>query len=427
MRLIDRTVSRREWARLSAAGIVSAGTSGWFHQVAAAAHNQDPRPGRKKSCILLGMNGGPSQQHTFDLKPGGAYKPIATAVPGIEVCEYLPRVAAQMQDFAVLRSMSTGEIEHERACFLLQTSYRQVGAAEYPPLGSIVSAELGDPAAELPNYVAIDGGIDGRYIGVYRPGPAYLGPRHAPLIVEDPAKGVENLKPTVQMQDLVSRAELLAQAERGFAQRYASDAAHAHRTTFQQALRLMRSNQAQAFDIQRETSAVREAYGDSKFGRACLLARRLVEVGVSFVEVRLEGWDDHSGATPLVKGRCEYLDPAMAALVGDLKSRGMLDDTLVIWMGEFGRAPGDGKNHWPGAWTTVLAGAGLNVGQVIGSTDNETGGEVTERPISEIDFLATICRALEIDHTKEYIAAGGRPVALVDNLREEAKIVEQLF
>ena len=417
--------SRRELLRLSAAGVLSAGATGWFHALAQSAQ-ASPTPARKRSCILLWMNGGPSQQHTFDLKPGGDYKPIATAVPGIHVCEYLPQVAREMREFALLRSMSTGEIEHERACFLLQTGYRQIGAAEFPPLGSIVSAELSSPAAEVPSFVAIDGGRDGRYVGVYRPGPAHLGPQHAPLIVDDPRKGVENLQPVVALPTLSRRAKLLAAAERGFSQRYQSGAAHAHQTGLRQALRLIRSRDSRAFDISREPISLREAYGDSKFGRACLLARRLVEVGVSFVEVRLEGWDDHSGAAPLVHGRCRYMDPAMAALVRDLKARGMLDDTLVVWMGEFGRSPGDAKQHGPNAWTAALAGGGLSTGQAIGSTDKK-GGEVASRPISEIDFMATVCLALGIDYRKKYVTADGRPVAIVDDQRGEPSPVMELF
>ena len=418
------SLSRRNLLKL-ASSLVPAASSGWFHQLAAQADNTD-QPHADLSCILLWMNGGPSQQHTFDPKPSGAYKSIATSVPGIRVCDCLPRVAQTMQDFAVLRSMSTDEIEHERACFLLQTSYQQVGGAEYPPLGSVVAAEVGRQDAFLPNYVAIDAGRDGRYIGTYRPGPAYLGPRHAPLIVDDPDTGVANLNPITAPSQLDQRAALLAKAERAFGQRLRSSAAVAHRTAFQQALRLMKSSQIRAFDLDSEPNSVRNAYGHSRFGRACLLARRLVEVGVSFVEVRHEGWDDHSGATPLVRGRCEYIDPAMAALVEDLKRRGRLENTLVIWMGEFGRAPGDGKNHWPNAWTAVLAGAGINTGQTIGATDKQ-GGEVIDRPISEIDFMATVCHALQIDPSKEYITSSGRPVTLVDYQRAEPHRVAELF
>jgi len=420
--------SRRKLLRLAAAAVPAAGISGWFHKLAktARAETTDGQQ-RDLSCILLWMNGGPSQQHTFDPKPGGAYKAISTAIPGIQVCDCLPRVAQNMQDFAILRSMSTAEIEHERACFLLQTSYQQIGGAEYPPLGSVVSAEVGSSDAFLPNYVAIDAGRDGRYIGTYRPGPAYLGPRHAPLIVDDPAKGVENLKPAVDPRQLADRAKLLAKAERAFGQRLKSSAAFAHRTAFTQALRLMQSSQVRAFDLDSEPTSIRDAYGNNRFGRACLLARRLVEVGVSFVEVRHEGWDDHSGATPLVRGRCEYVDPAMAALVEDLKRRGRLENTLVIWMGEFGRAPGDGKNHWPNAWTAVLSGAGLKTGQTIGRTDKKDGGEVVDRPISEIDFMATVCQALGIDPAKKYVTGGGRPVTLVDYQRADPNPVAELF
>lgn len=422
------SLSRRDMLKLAGTLVPAAGTSGWFHELAGSAQAQSSVAAKSEmSCILLWMNGGPSQQHTFDPKQGGAYKAISTSVPGIEVCDCLPTVAQNMQDFAVLRSMSTDEIEHERACFLLQTSYQQIGGAEFPPLGSIVSAELGHPDKQLPNYVAIDAGRDGRYIGTYRPGPAYLGSRHAPLLVDDPSTGVANLKPTIATDQLDARARLLAKAEQSFDRQLNSPAAASHRTAFQQALRLMRSSQAQAFDIEAEPGSVRDAYGDSRFGRSCLLARRLVEAGVSFVEVRHEGWDDHSGATPLVRGRCDYIDPALSALVADLKTRGRLDNTLIIWMGEFGRSPGDGKNHWPNAWTAVLSGGGVTTGQTIGATDAKKGGEVIDRPTSEVDLMATVCQILGLDPGKKYVTTSGRPVTLVDYQRAEPNLVEELF
>jgi hypothetical protein len=372
------------------------------------------------------LSPGPSQTHTFDPKLSSAYPSISTAIPGVRFADCLPKLAAAANDLAILRSMSTDEIEHERACFLIQTSYQQIGGADFPPLGSIVSAEIGRPESSMPNYVAVDAGRDGRYIGTYRPGPAYLGSRHSPLIVEDPAKGVDNLKPAISERQFDARARLLAQAEQSFNARLKSPAATAHQTAFGQALKLMRSRQSQAFDLDTEPASLRDAYGDNKFGRACLLARRLVEAGVSFVEVRHEGWDDHSGATPLVNGRCNYIDPAMSTLILDLKLRGLLEETLVIWMGEFGRSPGDDKLHWPQAWTAVFAGGGLNVGQTIGRTDDK-GGEVVDRPTNEIDFMATVCRALGIDPLKKYTTAGGRPVTLVDYQRSEPDPVAELF
>jgi hypothetical protein len=408
------TLSRRDWMRLSAAGVLATSTSGWFNTLAASAAQVASTGQKPKSCILLWMNGGPSQSHTFDLKPDSEYKAIPTSVPGIQISEYLPRVARQMQHCALLRSMSTGEAVHPRARFLMHNGYRMSGGQSFPAIGCVASAELGRPEFELPNFVAIDGGVDGNNAGrFFRSVPAYLGPKHAPLIVNDPAKGIENLKPAVAGAAFNDRFDLLESAEKTFETKYDSAAALAHDTAYQQALRLMRSEKAKAFEIERESETIRHNYGDSQFGRGCLLARRLVEVGVPFVEVTLGGWDDHGGAGKNVKRRSEYLDLAMSALIADLHAKGLLDSTLVVWMGEFGRSPGSGSAHFAKAWTSLLAGGGLKTGQVIGKTDR-TGREVADRPITAPDFMATLYAALGINYKKEYTTAGGRPIRIVD-------------
>jgi len=418
-------MSRREMMKLAAVGVLATSTSGWFNTLAASAAQTAAITGKKaKSCILLWMNGGPSQSHTFDLKPDSEYKAISTSVPGIQISEYLPRLARQMQHCALLRSMSTGEAVHPRARFLMHNGYRMSGGQSFPAMGCIASAELGREGFELPNFVAIDGGVDGNNAGkFFRSVPAYLGPKHAPLIVNDPSKGIENLRPAVAGGAFNDRFELLESAEKKFEQKYDSAAALAHETAYQQALRLMRSEKAKAFEIERESEIVRHNYGDSQFGRGCLLARRLVEAGVPFVEVTLGGWDDHGGAGKKVKGRSEYLDMAMSALLADLHAKGLLESTLVIWMGEFGRNPGSGSQHFAKAWTSLLAGAGLKTGQVIGKTD-KSGREVADRPITAPDFMATVYTALGIDIKKEYTTAGGRPIRVVD---KGGRAVGELF
>src|SRR5208283_2317851 len=210
---------------------------------------------------------------------------------------------------------------------------------------------------------------------------------------------------------------LLEEIEKGFLDRVQTPAAEAHLATYQRAAALMHSQKAKAFDISEEPAAVQEAYGKTKFGEACLLARRLVENGVSFVEVPLGSWDTHRDNASRIKSLCGQVDPAMAALISDLKTRGLLETTLVIWMGEFGRTPGVGKqggrDHYPRAWTTVLAGAGIKGGQAVGRTDKE-GGSVEDRPISAIDFMATVCQALDIDSSKTFYTRDGRPMRTVD-------------
>jgi uncharacterized protein (DUF1501 family) len=408
-------MTRRDLLRLSAAGVLGASVSGWFGVLAGRASEAAKQGAKHKSCILLYMNGGPAQSHTFDLKDGSEYKAIDTAVPGIQVSEYLPKIAEQMKELAVLRGMSTGDGNHQTARYLMHTGYRRgSGGVTYPSLGSIVSNELGEADAELPNFVSI--GSNGL-------SPGYLGPKHAALNVVDPTRGVENLRPFADQADLDERASLVDELDQHFLGQYQATPIEAHQKGYQRAVQLMHSEKAKAFDISREKDEVRSSYGSSGFGNGCLLARRLIESGVPFVEVSLGGWDTHGGAAQPVKRLSAQLDPAMGALVKDLKERGLLDTTLVIWMGEFGRSPGKGTNHYARAWSTVLGGAGLKTGQVIGKTD-EKGGTVAERPINVVDFMSTVCQALGIDHKKQILSKGGRPHHIVD---KGAKPVTELF
>lgn len=418
------TQSRRDFLRFAAAGAATTSVSQWFGGLAANAAST----GRKhKSCILLWMEGGPSQKDTFDLKPGtadaGEFKPIATSVPGIEISEHFPKLARQMHHAAILRSMRTPEGAHARAKVYMHTGYREgVGGLTYPSMGSIASATLGDPDFPLPNFVSV-GGKNGY-------GAGFLGARHQPLIVNDPDRGVANLAPLGDMQQFGKRINLLTDLEADFARTKKAPLIQEHQTTYQRAVALMRSREAKAFDLSQEPAASRVAYGGSKFGDGCLLARRLVEVGIPFVEVFQGGWDTHTNNFPKVKELSREVDPAMSTLISDLKERGLLENTLVIWMGEFGRHPKittnkgpAGRQHYPRAWTTVLVGGGIKGGQVIGKTDKE-GAEIVEREISGLDFLASIYKILGIDPTKQNPTAIGRPIRVVD---KGARVVEELL
>jgi uncharacterized protein (DUF1501 family) len=406
-------LNRRQMLQLASAGVAGACASGWFDVLASATAEQPRRP---KACILLFMNGGPAQSHTFDLKEGSEYRAIDTAVPGIKISEYLPKVAEGMRDLAIVRSMSTGEASHPRGRYLMHTGWRKgQGGVVYPSLGSIVSSELGQRGFELPNYIAV--------FGHDCLGPGYFGPRHAPLVINDPRLGLENLRPFVALPEVDERASLLDELDNAFLGRYQADPIVAHQRGYQTAVRLMHSEKARAFDLNTEPTAVRAAYGETPFGRGCLLARRLVEIGVPFVEVSLGGWDTHSGAAVPVRRLSAALDPAMATLLKELKERGLLDSTLVVWMGEFGRTPGKGDNHYGRAWSTALAGCGVRGGQVIGSTD-ASGAEVAEQPINAKSFMATICQALGINYSKEITGRNGRPLRLVD---EGATPIRGLF
>jgi uncharacterized protein (DUF1501 family) len=416
-------LSRRDFVRLSAAGVLGTSLSGWLPVLAARAAAGGVK---HKSCILLWMDGGPSHKDTFDMKPGtkdaGDFQPIATSVPGIQVSEHFPKFAQLMQHAAILRGMSTGEGAHERARVYLHTGYKPgIGGLSYPSLGALVASELGRPDAALPNFVSV---------GNRSYGAGFLGAHYQPVNVTDPARGVENLKPRVDGTEFGDRVGLLEEMEAAFTKNYQAPAGGDHRTTYRRAVQLMQSREARAFDLEQEPAAARKAYGGTKFGDGCLLARRLVEVGVSFVEVTSNGWDTHQDNFDRVKRLSAEVDPALSALVSDLKERGLLDDTLVVWMGEFGRTPKinsrgakPGRDHYPRAWSSVLAGGGIKGGQVVGKTDAE-GATVVDRPIPATDFLATVCKALSIDYTRYNQTPIGRPIRVVD---KGAEPVKELF
>jgi len=411
-------ISRRDALKLSAAGVLGASASGWFDVLAARAAQQAAAGVKHKSCILLWMSGGPTHMDTWDLKPNspnaGEFKPIATAVPGIQISEHLPKLAKSMNDMSIVRGMSTGEGSHGRATYFMHTGFREgLGGVVYPSLGSVVSHELGDPKFELPNFVAV---------GAPRTGmsPGFLGPKHAPLMLGDPTRGLENLSPAGGLTEFDEKIGLLQEMEDSFYTQFSTVSAKAHKTAYQKAVDLIHSPKAKAFDLALEKAETKARYGTGRFADGCLLARRLVEVGVPFVEVNLGGWDTHQDNWGKVKSLSSQVDPAMSALIADLKERGLLDSTLVIWAGEFGRTPKinsrsakPGRDHFPRAWSTVFAGGGLKHGQVIGRTDKD-GGTVEDRPVNAIDFMATACKALGVDYTKKFQTRDGRPMRIVD-------------
>jgi hypothetical protein len=428
MRQVVTQLSRREWLRLAAAGVASCSASGWLGSLAAEAADH---PQRTRSCILLWMSGGPSQLDTFDLKPGhangGPFKPLATRVPGIQISEHLPRIARFLDRMAIVRSLTSKEGDHDRATFLLHTGYPPQGPVNYPSLGALVSKELADEQSALPSFVSI---APNRFLSRDAFGSGFLGPRHAPLILaEDVNDGNvmegNNTERLLEVEDLAlpaevgreridSRLDLLRQVQRDFLSRRPDLPALSHQHSYERAARLMRTA-GKAFDLDAEKASVREAYGRNLFGQGCLLARRLVERGVPFVEVSLNGWDTHSNNFEEVKRLSGMLDAAWATLMDDLKARGLLDATLIVWMGEFGRTPkingNAGRDHWPNGFSAVLAGGGIKGGQAIGATGPD-GMAVKERPVTVPEFLATVCQALGIDHQKHNLSNVGRPIRL---------------
>lgn len=430
-------ISRRHWLQLSLAGAFGISASRWFP---AFADEAAANPQRSRSCILLWMNGGPSQLDTFDLKPGqptgGTFKPIDTAVPGIRISEHLPKLAKLADHLAIIRSMTTAEGDHSRAAYAIRTGYKQQPPIQYPAIGSLVGKELGSTAAELPSYVSV-APFTALSPAAYSPG--FLGPKFAPLIVGaqnsinngttfNPAElQVRNLQTpmTVSAPQAQSRLELLGGLNEEFQTSRPGIPTSSHRSAYEQAVRMMHSTAAKAFRLEDEPAELRGRYGENVFGQGCLLARRLVEQRVPFVEVSLNGvpglnglgWDTHQKNFENVQKLSEVLDPAWSTLIADLKDRGLLDSTLIVWMGEFGRTPvinqQGGRDHFPKAWSTVLAGGGIRGAQTIGTTD-ATGQGVSDRPVSSADLMATICQALGLDPRRQNVSNIGRPIRLAD-------------
>jgi hypothetical protein len=414
--------------KLSSASVIGYSMSGWFE---ALAKDTVTNRQRKRSAILLWMSGGPSQMDTFDLKPGqptgGPYKEIDTNVPGIKIGEHLPKLARHVDKMAIIRTMSTKENEHERATFHLRTGYQPLGPVQFPPLGALVANELGDESAALPSFISIapDAGVSP---AAFTSG--FLAPRYAPLVVgnSNGFRQPSNYEQALKVQDLVrpaevddtqanSRIELLKGMQKNFGESHPGVIALSHQTAYERAVRLMQTSAAKAFELSEEKEALRDAYGRNLFGQGCLLARRLVERGVNFVEVALTSWDTHRQNFDEVRRLCNVLDPAWSTLPADLKDHGLLDTTLVIWMGEFGRTPrinqNSGRDHFSSAWSTVLAGGGIKGGQVYGKTTPD-GNQVDGNAVSVPNFMCTIVRALGIDPTKQNMSNVGRPIRIAD-------------
>lgn len=397
---------RRDFIKLGLGGHFGAWLSTSLPSVADSAKND-------KAMILLWMNGGPSQTDTFDPKPGhanaGSFKAIGTSAGSkVQICEHLPRVAKLMHHIGLVRSLMSNEGSHERGRFLMHTGYRPLGATAYPSFGSTLAAELGDPRAQLPSFVSLR-------IPSY--GPGFLGMTHAPFHVNYPGT-VANSRPSgISDERFGRRLGMLKSMERDFVASNRGREAREHYDVYARSVRFMRSKRLKVFELDDEREATRDAYGRNPFGDGCLLARRLVESGVKCVEVGLDGWDTHTGNFKRNQELMEVLDPAMSSLIIDLGRRRLLDRTLVVWMGEFGRTPKinfvGGRDHFTRGCSAALVGAGIRGGTVVGRTRDDGIG-VEERPVAVPELFATFCKALDLDPGKSRKTAAGRPIPIVD-------------
>jgi hypothetical protein len=375
----------------------------------------------RKSAILLWMGGGPSTMDIWDLKPGaptgGPFRPISTA-GDVQISEHMPLTAKVMDKLSIVRSMSTREADHNRGNYYMHTGYVPNPNIEHPSYGAVMAHELIDqrPELQIPPFVSVGGGSVG---------PGFLGMAWAPFVVNSNGQ-IRNLD--VKTDDrLMQRMYTLDLIEKGFIQQNRGSAAEDHQKILKKTLDLLTSPQMEAFKVNKEPQDMLDLYGADGFGRGCLMARRLVEAGVPFIEVDYGGWDNHANIFPTLRDqKLPVIDRGISALVTDLDQRGLLEDTAIIWMGEFSRTPringGAGRDHWARSWSVVVGGAGMKGGIAVGET-NADGTSVETDPYSSQDLMATICKALGISLETTFTSRSGRPMKIANG----GKVIKELF
>lgn len=378
---------------------------------------------KQKACILMWMGGGPPTIDIWDLKPGskngGEFKPIATKAPGVQISELMSKTAQVMDNLSLVRSMSTREADHTRGRYYMHTAYVPNPTVVHPTFGSVVARELGSKRSELeiPPFVSV-GGASGS--------PGFLGMLYAPFVVDSNGRIRNTETDRADRVRLQQRLAMLNVIETNFIRSKRGDVPQAHQDVYKKAVNLMTSKQMTAFRVADEKPEVQAAYGNNNFGRGLLMARRLVETGVPFVEVNLGGWDLHNGVFTGLRNRLPMLDQGIAALTNDLKQRGMLDDTVLVWMGEFGRTPrinaNTGRDHWASSWTTMIGGGGLQNGQAVGQTDAD-GVRVKDDPRKPGDIWATVAHALGIPLDTVYTSKRGRPMKIANGGRAIKELI----
>ncbi len=400
-------VSRRALLKGSLATAGGAAVMNWgelFHSDA----NAEEVKKKKKHCILIWLNGGASQFETFDMKigrpTGGMMRDIATNLPGTRICELMPNIAQRMDKLTVIRSMRTSQIDHPGGIYLMHTGYAQTANVRFPEIGAIVAKYCGDLHSDLPDFVKISSNGNA--------GSGFLGPQFQPFNL-DRDGNMPNFSTSRLAADVEARRHSLRDfMEEQYAQTHAAEPVRMHREAYDRARRL--NNVQKVFEFDKDWEQSRERYGDTKIGRRMMIARSLVEAGVAFVEVGQSGYDTHADNFSGHKSLVPPMEKAWAALLDDLEERGLLDDTVVVWMGEIGRTPRinnrSGRDHYVRSWTAALAGGGVKRGLVYGASD-EDGVDVKDNPVTEADFFATIYQALGVNPgTENY--TGVRPIPL---------------
>ncbi|QVL30106.1 DUF1501 domain-containing protein [Telmatocola sphagniphila] len=382
---------------------------------------------KQKSLIILWMGGGPSTIDLWDMKPGhangGEHKPISTSVGGIQISEHLPTVAKQMKNMAIIRSLTTTEGDHMRGTTLMNTGRSPNPLVDFPSIGSVLSYLNRENETDLPSFISAGGGSRG---------PGFLGMRYAPFNVQNPGLPPENIKTPsdVTADRMKTRESMFNKLEAGFqhSTHLDKDASKSHQEVYGKAMNLVVSSKKDLFALNNQSDITR--YGNNNFGKGCLLAKKLTEAGAVAVEVSLGGWDMHAGIFNALATRAlPTLDKAMGSLIEDLEKSGRLKDTVVVWMGDFGRTPrinqNGGRDHYPRAWSVVVAGGNIKGGQVVGSTD--AGGEmVKDNPVKINNLYATIYAALGLDPKAQIRDNLGRPTYLAADKEADVLPIKEL-
>ncbi|QDU97314.1 DUF1501 domain-containing protein [Lignipirellula cremea] len=421
---------RRSFLRQLSAGAGAGALSlGWRDMLIARA---DELQKNQRSMILLWMDGGPSQFESFNPKVGspnqGPMGAIPTKLPGVHFAELWPRMAEVADKIALIRSMVSNEADHFRAIKLVRTGYRLNPTLPYPTWGSVVARDRFDASFDLPAFVR----IGKPRIKTRDVNSGLLGAKYESFKVDTPGKVPDNVMPTVDPATLQRRLALTEQLDQQFAADGGSLAVSEKKAVYEQTSQFVLSPKVNVFDLDQEPEKLRDEYGRTDFGQGCLLARRLVEKGVSFVEVfghgskNDAGWDTHGNGFRDTPNLCGETDPAYSTLLRDLEDRGLLENTLVVWMGEFGRTPkikkDGGRDHYAKGWQASLSGAGIKTGQVIGATDKD-GVDATDRPVGVSDLFVTFCHCLGMDPHHEYVTREDQPIQLVKG----GELISELF
>jgi uncharacterized protein (DUF1501 family) len=431
--------NRREFLRVGSLGFLGINLAQYLALEQGIAASTSPAKRKAQACILLWLDGGQSHIDTWDPKPNSSFKPVSTNVPGIQVSELLPRLARRMDKLSIIRSMQTLENNHAQATHYVATGHRPSTSMRFPSFGSIITKEVG-PRSTIPPYVMVPAMPKGKNFDA--PFKAYfVGAQYDPMIIPDPSQESFDvpdlsLPKSVTLAALEDRRAFLKIVDQTYRKKV-QDAEFANLDTFrEQAWNIITAPGVRdAFDLSKESDKTKEAYGRTGFGQSALLARRLVEAGCRFVTAggyKAQAWDTHSTNDKALKDElAPTYDQTLSALIDDLEQRGLLESTVVIALGEFGRTahinPNGGRDHWPDCWSVVLGGGGIAGGKVVGASDSQ-GAFVSERPVSMGDMFATVYKAFGIDWTKTYMHPIGRPLKIANSFNDETgKPIEELI